>query len=229
MKLNIVRVAVVAFLGVGAVSAQALTLNLTGPAYPGLNNVNVTATGTTPATYTGGAGAFTGTLSGAGVFDSASFVTYCVELEQSFNWGSLTGYTLVTPAAYNGAGANGWGPNSVAIGNRLGELLTYALPTANTSANSTSLQLAIWNTIYDTDNTVSGGTFTDISSYATQANTYLANSLSTVSTLQIRVLTNHDKQDFVAYAPVPEPGTYALMAAGLGVMGFLARRRSRNV
>ena len=32
----------------------------------------------------------------------------------------------------------------------------------------------------------------------------------------------------VAIAPVPEPGTYALMLAGLGAVGFVAKRRSRT-
>jgi hypothetical protein len=32
-------------------------------------------------------------------------------------------------------------------------------------------------------------------------------------------------QDVAVFSPVPEPGTYAMMLAGLGLMGFIARRR----
>jgi hypothetical protein len=50
-------------------------------------------------------------------------------------------------------------------------------------------------------------------------------------TLKVRFLTNQDDLDktgsllSMAIPAVPEPETYALMLAGLGVMGFLARRR----
>ena len=32
-------------------------------------------------------------------------------------------------------------------------------------------------------------------------------------------------RDVAVFAPIPEPGTYAMMLAGLGLMGFAARRR----
>ena len=225
MKLNLTRVAAAALLAGAAIAAHAdVTLSLPGWQFGG-NSVNVTS----PVPYGGQAGAFAGSLSNAGIFNSASFVTYCVELEQSFGFSSnLTGYNIVSPASYTGVHPNGWGSGAVGIGDRLGQLLTYSLPLVTDSAKSTALQLAIWNTIYDTDNTVSSGTFIDSSGFAGQANAYLANSLSTVSALQVAILNNPTAQDFVAYAPIPEPGTYAMMLAGLAGMGFVARRRARQ-
>lgn len=37
-----------------------------------------------------------------------------------------------------------------------------------------------------------------------------------------------DNHAFIAAAPIPEPEIYAMMAAGLGLMGFVARRRQRH-
>ncbi len=34
--------------------------------------------------------------------------------------------------------------------------------------------------------------------------------------------------DDIVYAPIPEPGTYAMMLLGLGAVGFVARRRSNK-
>jgi hypothetical protein len=36
-------------------------------------------------------------------------------------------------------------------------------------------------------------------------------------------------QDLAVFAPIPEPGTYAMLLAGLGLMGFVARRRVKRM
>ncbi|HEX7435891.1 MAG TPA: PEP-CTERM sorting domain-containing protein [Caldimonas sp.] len=202
------------------VAAAAPTVTLTGWTFGSGNAVDVNAP-----LYSGQAGGYTGALSGFGApFDTASFQAYCVELTQQFSFGSggMTDYSIVP-----GATDPQW-LNPAASANRIGQLITYvnANPTAvDTAAESTSLQLAIWNSIYDTDNTLTGGTFTDTSGYKTYANTLLANSIGTVSNLNVYVLTNSQKQDFLVTRPVPEPSTYALMMAGLMGMSFTGRRR----
>jgi hypothetical protein len=220
MKNLWVSSAVSIVLGGSAMLANAQVVNLTGWTFGSGNTVHVTSP-----TFNGSAGGFKGTLSGFGpLFDDATFETYCVELTQQFNLpsGGMTGYSIVPGASY----AQWLHP---ATTHRIGQLITYVnghADSVDTAAESTSLQLAIWNSIYDTDNTLgAGGTFSDTSGFAGYANTLLANSAATVSNLNVYVLTNARKQDFLVTTPVPEPETYALMLAGLMATGFVARRR----
>jgi hypothetical protein len=51
------------------------------------------------------------------------------------------------------------------------------------------------------------------------------NALSTVTPVANGFIVNNGGGNLNFAAPIPEPETYALMLAGLGVMGFVARRR----
>lgn len=203
------------------VAAAAPTVTLTGWTFGSGNTINVGVP-----THNGPAGGFTGSLSGFGApFDTASFQTYCVELIQSFSFSTtgMLGYTIIPGSSY----AEWLNPGT---SNRIGQLITYvnAHPTAvDTASESTSLQLAIWNSIYDTDSTLTSGSFKDTTSYASYANTLLANSATTINNLEVYVLWNQDKQDFLVTGSgyVPEPSTYALMMVGLVGMTFSSRRR----
>jgi hypothetical protein len=240
-------------LGGLALASQAATVNLSQWAY-GNSWGNVVTVGSP--NYSGAAGGFKGAV----LFDStdaasgfsgamSGFITYCVELQESFSLpsGSMTGYSVLAGASYGEwNNTNGLAKTAAGTANRLGQLLSYSaannvIRSSSAAADSTSLQLAIWNVVYDTDTTVSAGAFSEKSGslYDDYANTLLAGSANWSKMLDVYVLQKNGSQDFVLTRDtgrmvtpgteginnIPEPASLALAALGLVAAGAASRRR----
>ena len=166
------------------------------------------------------AGQFDGTL------DNASFQAYCVELDQTFNFGTTYNYDLRNPATF-------FTPQKA---DALSRLFTATAGLVTNAANSGAVQAGIWEIIYETGASfdLSGGSFKTtpnpnnagaIAAFGV-VNGILGNLAQYMANVQIDVLYNARAQNFVVMHDIPEPGTWALMFAGLGVVGAVARRRS---
>jgi hypothetical protein len=209
--------------------AQAAAVRLSDWAYGNSwgNKVTVGA----PA-HTGAAGGFKGSVDFSaaeeadGWVDIADpdFITYCIEITESFYGfpsALMTGYAVRSAAAY------GW---SAARTDRIGRLMSHVAADSSrvdTAAESTALQLALWNLVYDTDADLLAGVFKEssTSTFEGYANTLLADSANAANRYEVYVLSKAGSQDFLLLRQVPEPATLALCLAALGGVGLSRLRR----
>jgi hypothetical protein len=215
-------------------AAAAVTLAAMGPASAQLN---VTLTG-----FTNGYANVGNTLTGVvpvgqmrGLLNGVAFETYCTDLYETVYLNQPYSNYFYAPTD----SAHGLTSSQASMIGRL-----YSVADAggavqvNSLDESVAFQLAIWEVLYETGayNLNAGSFHATTGGNANQrslANHWLA-AASSLGSSQFNVVRiasidslgqQNGRQDLVVATPVPEPSTYALLAAGLGVVGFVARRR----
>jgi hypothetical protein len=218
-----------------AVPAHAITINMSDFTYGAPADVDMVGTLGSPS-YSGAAGAFSGATAGpqaAGPLARLaaqpaaapdSFIAWCAELTQTFSFGVTYTYSEKSGGDYFGAQKS----------SDLSRLFTAAAQNhfVFDSTTSAAMQAGIWEIIYETGGSfdLTGGTFKGTAEDPANqgaldtVNGFLKNLTFYQPDFQIEVLANDDHQDFLV-ATVPEPETWALLAAGLGAIGLLRRRR----
>ena len=154
-----------------------------------------------------------------------SFIAYCIEPSQSNGRAGVNRDYFVD--SFSGAQAQ-----------RLQALFSTEYSHLNTYTDKAAFQIAVWEIMRETAGTLDAATGSfrvlgnDAASnqVATLANTFMATaaSYSGPALYSLTRLTNANLQDLVAATAinaVPEPATYALLLAGIGVIGMVARRR----
>jgi hypothetical protein len=240
------RVIATASLLLGVAGAQAGLVTFNGWAYGKGNHVAVSTPG-----FAGSAGGFDITLSGfQNTFGLVGdFESYCIELTQHISLGSrYENYSIVPAANYFAA------DKVVSLSNLIGFWAGSNIP-GRTSQDlrdeqSTAMQLAIWNIVYDTDKTLGpqpGASFGAVLSssrseqHANMANRATGDFLNADMLLnatpgvgadrfELFVLRSASQQDQLIWrqAELPEPGSLALTAIALAGLAASARRASKS-
>ena len=159
----------------------------------------------------------------------SDFVTFCVEHNEFLSFGTTYKVASITTGAIMG-GVSGGNPDPISNATawlyksfRAGTLGGYAYVGTNAvrTASADALQDAIWF-LEGEIGAVSGQALT-------WKNLAIANgtSLYGVRVMNVQTLSGGTAQDQLVM--IPEPETYAMLLAGLGLMGFVARRRQRKL
>lgn len=218
MKNSLSHIAAAAALAASAFGAQANNVVITGFTITPPASLSVL-----PNVYTGNAGQMTGLL------DGNSFTTYCTELGVDITFNSLyTNYSIVS-------GSTAWGATQAA---NLGKLLTYASGYVTNALTSAVIQAGVWEILGETTSptysfssgnlqVAAGPTGTPGIQTALDNFSWAAVN-ATTSLYTVNQLLSPTGQNLLLATAVPEPESYALMVAGLFVVGILAQRRSRQ-
>jgi hypothetical protein len=239
---HFIRAGCAAALLAAGFAAQAGVVKFEGWAHGNGNAVSVSSPG-----FSGHAGGFAVTLSGFSGPNAlnGAFEAYCVDLYEYISLGSsYTNYNIVAASTMYSA-------SKLAA---LTQLVTYvnngnvfASAAAGSKDNqSTALQLAIWNIVYDSDKTLDsapGAAFSELTPTSTSFRSPSGGSFMGANALLnataapggrhyelfvLQSLAPSGRQDQLVWrvSTVPTPGSLALAALALGVAGYASRRRA---
>ncbi|MDT9001407.1 PEP-CTERM sorting domain-containing protein [Paucibacter sp. APW11] len=159
-----------------------------------------------------------------------SFLAYCVELAQDHSEAG-DGFQTFTIGSFSGRQASA-----------LQGLFSSSYASVTTTTQQAAFQTAIWEITHETKSAVfsvtpgngdfsfeslTNGSASDNAGFVSLVNGYLNSAVNYkgAELYTINKLSSANFQDLVSATPVPEPTSYALMLAGLAVVGFLSKRR----